>query len=75
MQPMPNSQELAQIMRFVQSPAGQQLLASLVRLLSVCFLQQVYFLHFPLRMLPLPPVHFPSGLRSLHFLYFLPPEG
>ena len=29
MQPTPNSQELAQIMRFVQSPAGQQLLASL----------------------------------------------
>lgn len=34
MQPMPNSQELAQIMRFVQSPAGQQLLASLQQLNS-----------------------------------------
>ena len=34
MQPMPNSQELAQIMRFVQSPAGQQLLASLQQLHS-----------------------------------------
>ena len=32
MQPTPNSQELAQIMRFVQSPAGQQLLASLRQL-------------------------------------------
>ena len=34
MQPTPNSQELAQIMRFVQSPAGQQLLASLQQLNS-----------------------------------------
>lgn len=34
MQPMPNSQELAQIMRFVQSPAGQQMLASLQQLHS-----------------------------------------
>ena len=34
MQPTPNSQELAQIMRFVQSPAGQQLLASLQQLHS-----------------------------------------
>ena len=33
MQPTPNSQELAQIMRF-QSPAGQQLLASLQQLNS-----------------------------------------
>ena len=29
MQQMPNSQELAQIMRFAQSPAGQQLLSAL----------------------------------------------
>ena len=34
MQPTPNSQELAQIMRFVQSPAGQQLFASLQQLNS-----------------------------------------
>ena len=34
MQPTPNSQELAQIMRFVQSPTGQQLLASLQQLNS-----------------------------------------
>ena len=34
MQPTPNSQELVQIMRFVQSPAGQQLLASLQQLNS-----------------------------------------
>ena len=34
MQPTPNSQELAQIMRFVHSPAGQQLLASLQQLNS-----------------------------------------
>ena len=34
MQPTPNSQELAQIMRFVQSRAGLQLLASLLQLHS-----------------------------------------
>lgn len=34
MQPTPNLQELAQIMRFVQSPAGQQLLESLQQLNS-----------------------------------------
>ena len=34
MQLTPNSQELAQIMRFVHSPAGQQLLASLQQLNS-----------------------------------------
>ena len=29
MQPTPNSEDLAQVMRFVQTPAGQQLLSAL----------------------------------------------